>query len=177
MAVFKWFSRSGRPSAGSRTDAEFARLERKLERLEQSIQTLASQSRKPNVTVRELHIHRPVVENVTFRLDALDIEELSGSLNLGNNFDVQFDPQSLFGGKRPAAKQAATGEPRKRSDTAEAGRKESAGGNVARGMGRSAAQPGASAGEGEAGASSATSVRRTSTGLSFVMPAKPRHRP
>jgi len=173
--VFKWFSQSGRPSAGSRTDAEFARLERKLERLEQTIQSLANQSRKPNVTVRELHIHRPVVENVTFRLDALDIEELSGSLNLGNNFDVQFDPQSLFGGKRPAAKPAATGETRKRNDTAEARRKESASGNDARDMGRSAAEPFTSAGE--ADASSAATVRRTPSGLSFVMPAKPQHRP
>jgi hypothetical protein len=60
------------------------------------------------------------VENVTFRLDALDIEELSGSLNLGNNFDVQIDPQSLFRGGKAANRNEGAG-----TDTPSAGRTKS----------------------------------------------------
>lgn len=98
--MFNWLPVRGKTAAVSREGAERSRLEQKIEQLEQTIQHLAKETRKQNVVVRELHIHQPVVENVTFRLDALDIEELSGSLNLGNNFDVQFDPRQMFrGGK------------------------------------------------------------------------------
>ncbi|MBD2862068.1 hypothetical protein [Paenibacillus oceani] len=101
MAMFKWFAQRGKPAPDPRgsADHELARLERQIERLEQTVRLLANETRKQNIVVRQLNVHHPVVENVTFRLDALDIEELSGSLNLGNNFDVQFDPQSLFRGK------------------------------------------------------------------------------
>lgn len=103
--MFNWLPVRDKTAAVSREGAEKSRLEQKLEQLEQTIQHLAKETRKQNVVVRELHIHNPVVENVTFRVDALDIEELSGSLNLGNNFDVQFDPQQMFhGGKNGKGK-------------------------------------------------------------------------
>jgi hypothetical protein len=88
-----------------------AKLEQKIEKLEQTVQALYN---RKSVVVRQLHIDRPVIENVTFRLDSLDIEELSGALNLGNNFDVDVDPEWLlrrFAGKAkkeqpaPAAKE------------------------------------------------------------------------
>lgn len=99
--MFKWFAQRGKPEPDprARADHELTRLEQQIERLEQTVQSLAKETRKQNIVVRQLNVHHPVVENVTFRLDALDIEELSGSLNLGNNFDVQFDPKSLFQGK------------------------------------------------------------------------------
>ncbi|MBC8079956.1 MAG: hypothetical protein H7X86_06400 [Gorillibacterium sp.] len=38
------------------------------------------------ITVEHMQVDRPVLEQLTFQLDSLDISELSGSLNLGNNF-------------------------------------------------------------------------------------------
>jgi hypothetical protein len=125
--MFNWLPGRGKTAAVSREGAERSRLEQKIEQLEQTIQHLAKETRKQNVVVRELHIHHPVVENVTFRLDALDIEELSGSLNLGNNFDVQFDPSQMFrGGKKgtgnpdDSAKQRASAGSAMRASTEEA---------------------------------------------------------
>jgi predicted ribosome quality control (RQC) complex YloA/Tae2 family protein len=115
--MFNWFPKNEKGQPARRDNPEISKLEQKMERLEQTIQQLMKETRKQNIVVRELQIHHPVVENVTFRLDTLDIEELSGSLNLGNNFDVQFDPANLFGaaksgknkGEPPAAK-AQTGQ-------------------------------------------------------------------
>lgn len=110
MAMFNWMPGRNKAAAVSRDEAETSRLEQKIELLEQTVRQLASETRKQSVVVRQLHIHHPVVENVTFRLDALDIEELSGSLNLGNNFDVQLDPDQLFrGGKDGKARRDRTG--------------------------------------------------------------------
>lgn len=44
------------------------------------------------VTVESLHVDQATLENLTFRLDSLDIQELSGSLNLGNNFGQMPNP-------------------------------------------------------------------------------------
>ncbi|MDQ0188823.1 hypothetical protein JI721_12510 [Alicyclobacillus cycloheptanicus] len=41
---------------------------------------------KIQVNVQSLHVDRASLERLVFQLDRLDIEELSGSLNLGNNF-------------------------------------------------------------------------------------------
>lgn len=38
------------------------------------------------VTVESLHVDKATLESLVFRMDSLDIHELSGSLNLGNNF-------------------------------------------------------------------------------------------
>ena len=106
--MFNWLSGRKEQTADTRAAADTSRLEEKIEQLEQTVRHLAKETRKQNVVVRQLHIHHPVLENVTFRLDALDIEELSGSLNLGNNFDVQLDPESLFrGGKNKTPDNAA----------------------------------------------------------------------
>jgi hypothetical protein len=38
------------------------------------------------ITVESLHVDKATLESLVFRMDSLDIDELSGSLNLGNNF-------------------------------------------------------------------------------------------
>lgn len=44
------------------------------------------QKQTMNVTVQSLHVDHATLERLVFRLDSLDIHDLSGSLNLGNNF-------------------------------------------------------------------------------------------
>jgi hypothetical protein len=61
-------------------DTRFRRLEESLDRLH---------GKTPQVTIENVHIHQPVLEKLEFRLDGLDIEHLSGSLNLGNNFGTK----------------------------------------------------------------------------------------
>lgn len=62
-------------------------LEQRLRRLEEQLADLSA--KHPRIHIDNLHVHQPVLENLTFRLDQLDIKELSGSLNLGNNFGAK----------------------------------------------------------------------------------------
>ncbi|MFB6367130.1 hypothetical protein ACFCP7_24390 [Paenibacillus elgii] len=71
-------------------DSRFRRIEDSLARLSERIEEKAPST---HVTVEQIHIHQPVLERLEFRLDELDIEHLSGSLNLGNNFGVKMNPK------------------------------------------------------------------------------------
>ncbi|MDR6553829.1 hypothetical protein [Paenibacillus qinlingensis] len=62
-------------------------LEQRLRKLEDQLADLST--KHPRIHIDNLHVHQPVLENLTFRLDHLDIKELSGSLNLGNNFGAK----------------------------------------------------------------------------------------
>lgn len=62
-------------------------LEQRLRRLEEQLADLSA--KHPRIHIDNLHVYQPVLENLTFRLDQLDIKELSGSLNLGNNFGAK----------------------------------------------------------------------------------------
>jgi hypothetical protein len=74
---------------------------KRMEQLEQAVEGLTRMVEAGNellkreasqVTIEQLDIHQPQVEELTFRLDALDIQELSGMLNLGNNFTRKSKP-------------------------------------------------------------------------------------
>jgi hypothetical protein len=68
-------------------------LERRLRKLEEDLADLTA--KHPKIHIDTLHIHQPILENLTFRLDQLDIKELSGSLNLGNNFGAKPSEKSV----------------------------------------------------------------------------------
>ncbi len=59
-----------------------------LSELTQTLREVSDKLHDKNVqiTVESLHVDRATLESLIFRLDSLDIHDLSGSLNLGNNF-------------------------------------------------------------------------------------------
>jgi hypothetical protein len=59
----------------------------RFSRIEKSLDHLSTKT--PNIIIENVHIHQPVLEKMEYRLDKLDIEQLSGSLNLGNNFGAK----------------------------------------------------------------------------------------
>lgn len=63
---------------------ELREINLRLNRMEE-----ANKSKVPQISIQTVHIHQPVLKSLEFSLDALDIENLSGSLNLGNNFGVK----------------------------------------------------------------------------------------
>lgn len=76
-------------------EAQFKELDAGYRRLEESLGRLSAKF--PQVTIEHVHIHQPVLEKLEFRMDGLDIENLSGSLNLGNNFGAKFNPAPASG--------------------------------------------------------------------------------
>jgi len=75
---------------------------KKLTSLEEEVEKLKS---KPeyHINVEKLDVQQ--LENMIFRLDALDIKELSGTLNIGNNFaDRKPSCKPAEGGKEKKSK-------------------------------------------------------------------------
>ncbi|WP_051318182.1 hypothetical protein [Cohnella thermotolerans] len=83
------FRRGGRP----RTDDLLREIRGRIEEIESRFgrmeERLKRSETQPQIRIDNVHIHQPVLEKLEFRLDALDIEQLSGSLNLGNNFGAK----------------------------------------------------------------------------------------
>ncbi|WP_222928599.1 hypothetical protein [Oceanobacillus piezotolerans] len=83
-------------------------MNNKLEELVQKInlleKSILKQSNPPiiiNVDVKDLHLNELTLEELSFHLDQLDIKEISGMLNLGNNFSPRVHPKSKPKRKHP----------------------------------------------------------------------------
>ncbi|SFX44717.1 hypothetical protein SAMN04487866_10834 [Thermoactinomyces sp. DSM 45891] len=77
-------------------------LATKLDQLESSVKELLNRSSEVHIHIHQLDIHQPVLEQLTFRLDQLDIDELSGSLNIGNNLGIQASKKSVSKHSQPS---------------------------------------------------------------------------
>lgn len=71
-------------------DNRLQELTARFRHIEEALERLSTKSTQ--ITIENVHIHQPVLEKLEYRLDALDIEHLSGSLNLGNNFGTPLGP-------------------------------------------------------------------------------------
>lgn len=62
-----------------------------LQRMEQSLAEMKNEGVRGHVdiTVENLKVDQANLERLVFHLDSLDIQDLSGALNLGNNFGVK----------------------------------------------------------------------------------------
>lgn len=158
------FGRRRRPEAEALLRdirARIEEMESRFRRIEESW-SRPDGRQPPSVQIENVHIHQPVLEKLEFRLDALDIEQLSGSLNLGNNFGARWtsgrDAESAAAGARGGA-------------AAESGRAGATAGHRASGSGGSSANAGAgsrdSAGAGGRSAPdpSADGLRATPSGF------------
>ncbi|NHM31203.1 hypothetical protein [Neobacillus terrae] len=75
---------------------------RKISMLEKTLQEKQSPPIIVNVDIKDLHLNEVNLEELAFHLDKLDINELSGMLNLGNTFSPVVHP------KKKTAKQEKT---------------------------------------------------------------------
>lgn len=89
----------------SKQDELIQQLFQKITQLEQSINQLS----KPiieQVTIEKMIVQNPVLENIEFSLDKIDVKELSGALNIGNNIGVTVDKQKSTRGNNQSSFQA-----------------------------------------------------------------------
>ncbi|WP_345241675.1 hypothetical protein [Pontibacillus salipaludis] len=88
-------------------------LEDKITELQLKIKWLEKQESVKQPITKEYHfhinqvdIHNPKLDDLSFRLDSLDIEDLSGSLNIGNNFNKPTKKQDQS--RKPHKKESLT---------------------------------------------------------------------
>lgn len=81
--LFSWFT--------SKKDVQkdLRILQEQIKRLENTL----AEGRNQHIHIEHLTVENPKLESLNFRLDSLDVDELSGSLNLGNNFGVKVNRQ------------------------------------------------------------------------------------
>ncbi|WP_212962733.1 hypothetical protein [Cohnella xylanilytica] len=70
-----------------KVDGKFKELDARFARVEEALAQI--KDKLPQVIIEHVVIERPVLEKLEFRFDGLEIEHLSGSLNLGNNFGLK----------------------------------------------------------------------------------------
>lgn len=63
-------------------------LRLQIDELKRKIDSLKNQKVEYHFHIEKIDIHDPKLEKLEFHLDAIDVEELSGALNIGNNFGV-----------------------------------------------------------------------------------------
>lgn len=61
-------------------------IEAKINQLETKLDDMTNCSNEYNITIQQVDIHHPLLKELSFSLDSLDVKELSGALNIGNNF-------------------------------------------------------------------------------------------
>lgn len=82
-------------------------MQHQIARMQQTLEELAGRS--TTITIEHVEVHQPVIEKMEYRLDSLDIEQLSGSLNLGNNFGAKLHAdQARSKADSPGAKVEST---------------------------------------------------------------------
>ncbi|WP_085523041.1 hypothetical protein [Tuberibacillus sp. Marseille-P3662] len=69
-------------------DKQIKEINERMQHIENSLQTLSKQGLNYYVTIEHLDVKDPVLEHLDFNFDSLDVKEVSGALNVGNNFGV-----------------------------------------------------------------------------------------
>lgn len=72
----------------SNDSLNFAEVRQRLKRVEEMVAELKQEAAGCTLNIENLNIEQLTIEKLIFHLAKLDIKELSGALNIGNNFGV-----------------------------------------------------------------------------------------
>lgn len=91
----------GRHDGNNSDNLLLREIYKKLTSLEEEVEKLKS---KPeyHINIEKLDVQQ--LENLTFTLDTLDIKDLSGTLNIGNNFDTKKSTEKVRSKKKKERK-------------------------------------------------------------------------
>lgn len=76
------------------TQKQLQTLKEKIDVLEKTVDQLLKKAIDNKMSVEKLNVEKLELQNLVFRLDSISVKELSGSLNLGNNFGASFKEKS-----------------------------------------------------------------------------------
>lgn len=69
-------------------DKDLEAIHRRLDELEKLIKTVKGEGIIYKINIERAEFTSPIVEHLDYHFDKLDVKEVSGALNLGNNFGV-----------------------------------------------------------------------------------------
>ncbi|GGE48896.1 hypothetical protein GCM10011391_29670 [Pullulanibacillus camelliae] len=95
----------------SKRDRALHELTAKMDQLEAALEQVLKNGITYEVNIENFNVHDPVLKELMFRFDKLDVKEVSGALNLGNNFGVKVGENAQK--KRASEKDFESGFPRK----------------------------------------------------------------
>ncbi|MBM7624453.1 hypothetical protein [Sporohalobacter salinus] len=73
----------------SKSKDKLTKLNKRLEKIEAIIEKISDETLECQITIEKLNVDNPQLDDLTFSLKELNVEELGGALNLGNNFGVE----------------------------------------------------------------------------------------
>jgi hypothetical protein len=89
-------------------------LLKKVEELEKLVNNLKGNKVEYNITIHDVHVNDPVIKELSYHLDKLDIKELSGQLNMGNNFSPKTETKNKPKPKKTEEKKQQTKKPKEK---------------------------------------------------------------
>lgn len=70
-------------------DKDLQAIHNRLDELEKLIKTVKGEGISYKINIEHAEFNSPIVEHLDYHFDKLDVKEVSGALNLGNNFGVR----------------------------------------------------------------------------------------
>ena len=99
-------------------DEQFRELKERLDQLEKLIKTLEGQGVSYYINIEHADIQGPIVDKLDYNFEKLDVKEVSGALNLGNNFGVSVgEIKKKEGGDKSSANSKQSKESAKKKTT------------------------------------------------------------
>jgi hypothetical protein len=71
-----------------RMNGEWELILQRLQSIEEKLEQLSKKPSHQHIQIQQMTVYDPYLENLTYQLDRINVKELSGSLNIGNNFEM-----------------------------------------------------------------------------------------
>ncbi len=64
-------------------------IDNRLKKIEEALEKMGGKTPEYHINIEKLGMYNPILKELTFSLDKIDVRDLSGSLNVGNNFGIK----------------------------------------------------------------------------------------
>jgi hypothetical protein len=93
----KWIFKGDKAEGPSK---EVDDINKRLKLIEEILKEIKKKPLKCHITIEEINLDNLQLENLIFNLEKIDVKELSGALNIGNNFGVTVNKEGKKNDKK-----------------------------------------------------------------------------